>query len=115
MLHDSALYKFMIDIDIDIDKILLKVAWSGAEFLNFKPLVKFETTRNFKFGTPIDLAKGQSQGQKVQKVATRQACGAVSLRCDAAQPQRDGAARPVLVMHSDVVLEANFYGLWPWP
>jgi len=32
--------------------------------------------------------KSRSQGQKVQKVATRQPCGAVSLRCDAAQ--RDG-------------------------
>jgi len=33
-----------------------------------------------------------------KKVATRQPCGAVSLRCDAAQ--RDGAARPAWVMHS---------------
>ena len=33
-----------------------------------------------------------SQGQRVQKVAMRQPCGAVSLRCDAAQ--RNGAARP---------------------
>jgi len=40
----------------------------------------------------------RSQGQKVEKVATRQLCGAVSLRCDAAQ--RDGAARPAWVMHS---------------
>jgi len=29
-----------------------------------------------------------SQGQKVQKVATRQSCGAVSLRCDATQLDR---------------------------
>jgi len=51
---------------------------------------------------PINImSKGQSsrpQGQKVQKVGTRQPCGAVSLRCDAAQ--RDGAARQAWVMHS---------------
>ena len=42
--------------------------------------------------------KSRSQGQKVQKVATRQPCGAVSLRCDAAQ--QDGAARPAWGLHS---------------
>ena len=45
--------------------------------------------------------KVKGQGHRVknlQKVATRQPCGAVSLHCNAAQ--RDGAARLASVMHS---------------
>jgi len=41
-----------------------------------------------------------SQGQKVEKVATRQPCGAVSLRCDATQLDRATRALLTCVMHS---------------
>ena len=44
------------------------------------------------------VKRSSSQGKRVQNVATRQQCGAVSLRCDVTQ--RDGAAQPAWVMRS---------------
>jgi len=54
--------------------------------------------------------RSRSQGQKVQNVATRQPCGAVSLRCDAAQG--DGVAQPAWVMHS--IECPNLVTSWWW-
>jgi len=57
-------------------------------------IVHLDTSPTNEYWVNRSKVRVTGSGSKVQKVATRRPCGAVSLRCDAAQ--RDGAAHQPL-------------------